>query len=109
MMQLKPLLKMNSGEFDLERVRTRKMALARVIELLNELGPLEDLALVHPHAPEEAQALGHKARHLAPKGTYSLTAEVAPVTGTYIGPVSVGFVAIKTLERRGLSADEARQ
>jgi DegV family protein with EDD domain len=94
-LQIKPLLKMNSGEFDMERVRTRKVALDRVIELLSELGPLEELALVHTHAPEEAEVLGGKARHLAPEGAFSLSAEVTPVIGTHIGPGAVGFVAIK--------------
>ena len=37
-LQIKPLLKMNNGEFDMERVRTRKAALARVIELLERTG-----------------------------------------------------------------------
>jgi fatty acid-binding protein DegV len=73
------------------------------------LGPLEELTLVHTHAPEGAEALGHRARHLAPKGTYSLSAEVTPVIGTHIGPGAVGFVAIKAREETGLSADRARQ
>ncbi len=94
-LQIKPLLKMNSGEFDMERVRTRKRALARVIELLNGLGPLEELTLVHTGAPEEAEALGREAMYLAPNGELSLTAEVTPVIGTHIGPGAVGFVAVK--------------
>jgi fatty acid-binding protein DegV len=89
---------MNNGEFDMERVRTRKAALARVIELLSELGPLEELALVHTHAPEEAEALGREARFLDPEGVMSLSAEVTPVIGTHIGPGVVGFVAIKSRE-----------
>jgi fatty acid-binding protein DegV len=89
---------MNNGEFDMERVRTRKAALARVIELLTELGSLEELALVHTHAPEEAEALGREAKHLAPEGAFSLSAEVTPVIGTHIGPGAVGFVAIMAQE-----------
>jgi len=94
-LQIKPLLKMNDGEFDMERVRTRKAALARVLELLEGLGPLEDLALVHTHAPEEAEALGRRASHLVPEGASSLSAEVTPVIGTHIGPGAVGFIAIQ--------------
>ena len=97
-LQIKPLLKMNNGEFEMERVRTRKAALARVIELLSGLGPLEELALVHTHAPEEAEALGREASHLVPEGVLSLSAEVTPVIGTHIGPGAVGFVAIKARE-----------
>jgi DegV family protein with EDD domain len=97
-LRIKPLLKMNNGEFEMERVRTRKAALARVIELLSGLGPLEELALVHTHAPDEAEALGREARYLAPKGMMSLSAEVTPVIGTHIGPGAVGFVAVKARE-----------
>ena len=94
-LQIKPLLKMNDGEFDMERVRTRKAALARVLELLEGLGPLENLALVHTHAPEEAEALGRRASHLFPEGVSSLSAEVTPVIGAHIGPGVVGFIAIQ--------------
>jgi DegV family protein with EDD domain len=94
-LRIKPLLKMNAGEFDMERVRTRGAALARVLELLDELGPLEDFALVHTHAPEEADALGREASRLVPEHVPSLSAEVTPVIGTHIGPGAVGFVAVK--------------
>jgi DegV family protein with EDD domain len=97
-LQIKPLLRMNNGEFDMERVRTRKAALARVIELLSGLGAIEELALVHTHALEEAEALGYEARYLAPDGMLSLTAEVTPVIGTHIGPGAIGFVAIQARE-----------
>ena len=94
-LQIKPLLKMNHGEFDMERVRTRKAALDRVLELVGELGPLEELALVHTHAPEEAAVLARRAGHLMPDGTISLSAEVTPVIGTHIGPGAVGFIAVQ--------------
>ena len=97
-LQIKPLLKMNDGEYEMERVRTRTAALARVVDLLGGLGPLEELALVHTHAPEEAEALGSEARYLDLEGALSLSAEVAPVIGTHIGPGAVGFVAIKARE-----------
>jgi DegV family protein with EDD domain len=97
-LRIKPLLKMNNGEFEMERVRTRKAALARVIELLSGLGSLEELALVHTHAPEEAEALGREASYLDPEGVLSLSAEATPVIGTHIGPGAVGFVAIKARE-----------
>jgi DegV family protein with EDD domain len=97
-LRIKPLLKMNNGEFDMERIRTRKAALARVLELLSGLGSLEELALVHTHAPEEAEALGLEAGSLVPEGGFSLSAEVTPVIGTHIGPGAVGFVAIQAPE-----------
>ena len=94
-LQIKPLLKMNHGDYDMERVRTRKAALDRVVELLAGLGPLEELALVHTHAPEEAKALERQAGHLIPRGKAPLSAEVTPVIGTHIGPGAVGFIAVQ--------------
>ena len=94
-LQIKPLLKMNHGDFDMERVRTRRAALDRVLELVGELGPLEELALVHTHAPEEAEALARQAGDLIPGGAISLSAEVTPVIGTHIGPGAVGFIAVQ--------------
>jgi fatty acid-binding protein DegV len=102
-LQIKPLLKMNNGEFDMERVRTRQAALDRVVDLLDGLGPLEELALVHTHAPEKAEALARQARHLIPGGATSLSAEVTPVIGTHIGPGAVGFIAVqaRSSKRKG--------
>jgi DegV family protein with EDD domain len=98
-LRIKPLLKMHRGDFDMERVRTRKAALSRVIELTSALGPLEELALVHTHAPDEAEALARKASHLIPEGKVPMSAEVTPVIGAHIGPGAVGFVAIQARDR----------
>jgi DegV family protein with EDD domain len=94
MLQIKPLLKMNDSEMDMERVRTRKRATERLIELVEQLGPLEALALVHTHAPERAELLRRQAQHLFPEGGPQFSAEVTPVIGAHIGPRSVGFVCV---------------
>jgi DegV family protein with EDD domain len=95
LLRVKPLLTMHNGQAGMERVRTRKRAIERLIELASELGPLEELALVHTHAPEKAEALGQQARHLFPAGAGHFSAEVTPVIGAHIGPGTVGFVCIK--------------
>ena len=93
-LQIKPVLKMHSGDFEMERVRTRNGASSRVIELLTELAPFETLALVHTHAPEKAGNLHQQAAHLFPDED-PMYAEVTPVIGTHIGPGASGFVAIQ--------------
>jgi DegV family protein with EDD domain len=98
-LRIKPLLKMNDGEFDMERVRTRKKALARVVELVGELGPLEDLTSVHTHVPQDAEALNRTVKHITPPNGISLSAEVTPVIGVHIGPGAVGFVAVQAPSR----------
>lgn len=94
-LQIKPLLKMNNGQVEMERVRTRQRALDRVIELVDELGALEDLALVHTHVPERAEALRRQAGALFSGAGAPLSAEVTPVIGAHIGPGAAGFVAIQ--------------
>lgn len=97
-LQIKPLLKMNNGEPEMERVRTNNGATERVIELVRELGPLEELAMVHTYALERAESLHQQALSLFPEGKTPLWAEVTPVIGAHIGPGAVGFVAIKARE-----------
>lgn len=93
-LQIKPLLIMHAGEPTAERVRTRARALERVIEFVSELGPLEQLALVHTNAPQEAQDLYQKAKYLFKNQEEPLSVDVTPVLGTNIGPGVVGFACI---------------
>lgn len=93
MLQIKPLLKMYNGEAGSERVRTRKKALRRVIELMEEAAPLEQAALLHTNAPEDAERLRQTVAHLLPAGDV-LSVNVTPIIGAHIGPGAVGFVGI---------------
>jgi len=77
-LQIKPILRMHSGEFDMERVRTRNGASARLLELLTPLAPFEKLTLVHTHALDKAQLLRQKASHLFPDDKEPMVAEVTP-------------------------------
>ena len=99
-LSIKPLLKMHRGEMDLERVRTRKKATSRLLELVADLGPLEHLALVHTGAPDRSEALYRQAQHLFPTDKEVLTAEVTPVIGAHVGPRAVGFVAVAAVGGR---------
>ena len=95
-LSIKPLLKMHRGEMDLEQVRTRRQSIERLIGLVSDLGPLEQLALVHTNAPDRAEALHRQAIHLFPAGKQVLSAEVTPVIGAHVGPGAVGFVAVQS-------------
>lgn len=93
-LQVKPILTMHAGNIEMERVRTRGRAVDRVVELVSDLGPLEDLTIVHTHAPQDAERVYRQAKHLFPYAGEPLTAEVTPVIGAHIGPGAVGFVAV---------------
>jgi DegV family protein with EDD domain len=94
-LQVKPILKMNAGDVDMERVRTQRRARARVIGLVEELGPLEELFVVHTHTLKRAMALKEEASALFPEQHSGFFAEVTPVIGAHIGPGAAGFVAVK--------------
>jgi fatty acid-binding protein DegV len=97
-LQLKPILKMHNGEVEMERVRTRSRAIEQVIDLVEGLGPLEELTLVHTHAPDGAEMLHQRAKGLFPTEGAPMLAEVTPVIGAHIGPGAVGFVAIQACQ-----------
>ena len=44
-LQLKPIITMNAGKAGLERVRTRKKAEERLLQMVEDLGPLEQLGI----------------------------------------------------------------
>ena len=96
-LQIKPLLKMYNGEPGSERVRTRGKAIRRLVELLEDAAPVEQVALLHTNAAGEAEALRQAIAHLLPGGDI-LSVNVTPVIGAHIGPGAVGFVSISTKE-----------
>ena len=92
-LQIKPFMKMYNGEPTAERVRTRKGAMKRLVELLKEYGPYEKVALLHSHSLQRAQALLQEVRSLLPAGDIWVE-EITPVLGTHIGPGVIGFACI---------------
>jgi DegV family protein with EDD domain len=96
-LQIKPLLKMHDGTAMAERVRTRSRATSRLVALLRNLAPLEQVALVHTHAPHRAEALRERVRDLLPEGEV-LSVDITPVIGAHIGPNAAGFACITARE-----------
>lgn len=94
LLQIKPLLKMNNGNPIVERVRTNNGATQRLITLLGELAPLEQVAIVHTHAPEKAENLLRQAKHLLPQSQV-LSVDITPVIGANIGPGAAGFACVR--------------
>jgi len=93
LLQVKPFLKMYNGNPTAERVRTRKAAMKRLVELLEQAGPLEKVAMVHTQAADRAQALLVEIHDLLPAGEI-MVEEINPVLGAHIGPGVIGFVCI---------------
>jgi DegV family protein with EDD domain len=93
LLQIKPILTMYNGKPGTERTRTRERAVKRLLEMLEAVGSLESVAIVHTHAPERVAELHSLAAHLLPSSNV-LTAEITPVIGSHIGPGAVGFAVV---------------
>ena len=94
LLQVKPILTVNEGKLELfEKVRTRKKALARVIELTREntdaTKPLH-ISVVYAHNPDDAKAFHAQVQEAFPNATTDM-AELGPVIGTHVGP---GLLAV---------------
>ena len=55
-LRVKPLIKIQSGQIEVtERVRTRSRALKRLMAMVQDWGPLAEVAVLHADAEELAQ------------------------------------------------------
>ncbi|MGB9723219.1 MAG: DegV family protein [Chloroflexia bacterium] len=94
LLNLKPLLAVRDGQVDaVERVRTKRRAVQRMLEILTaEVGdrPVR-AAVIHGGSPEEGGLLSEEVRsRLNCHELYM--AELSPVIGTHAGPGTVGVV-----------------
>jgi DegV family protein with EDD domain len=73
--------------------RTRNKGVARLLEIMQELGPLERLAVLHTNAESDARDLLER---LSPEiSTEPLIVNVTTVIGAHVGPNGLGCVAVK--------------
>ncbi len=93
-LSIKPLIMMHNGELSSARVRTGKGCIQHMVDLVAELGSLEQLALVHTNAPHKADKLYQEAHHLFPTDEPPLSVDVTPTIGAHVGPNAVGMVAV---------------
>jgi DegV family protein with EDD domain len=96
MLDLKPLLLVADGEMPkaVDRVRTRSRAISRMIEHFRGEMPVEDVAVVHAQAPEEAAQIAAGLRKELPDYEIPI-GEIGCVLGTHTGPKALGLVYVK--------------
>lgn len=96
LLKIKPLLRVHLGQVEIpERIRTSKRAMERMLELATDLGPLEDLALLHTHgSEEEIRAFRAKTAFLNPEGPPPLAVELTPAIGAHVGPGALGVACV---------------
>ncbi len=76
-----------------ERIRTRQRAIKRLTHILGDLTPFEQIALIHSHAPERAEALRRQIWPLLPEHEI-LQVEITPILGAHLGPGGIGVVCV---------------
>lgn len=93
LLRIKPLIEVYDGRVALAgRVRTRRRALERLVEMTAALGPLERLAVVHTAAPD-VEAFCQRLGRVFPRDRM-LVIEVGPVVASHIGPRALGVAAV---------------
>lgn len=94
-LSLKPVLTVRDGQVTpLERVRTWRKAMDRMIELVREQGPLEALAVYHVGNEPDAKVMAERLSDLIPADQI-LIGEAGPVVTTYAGPGALGAVPVR--------------
>lgn len=93
LLQLKPIVTMFDGKPEAERVRTWARACSRLLEMLQQTGEAERIAMVHTHAPERVAELRQQSARFLPAGNID-SMDITPVLGAHIGPGAVGFAVV---------------
>lgn len=96
MLDLKPLLLVAGGEMakPVDRVRTRSRAIGRMADYFRGELPVEQVAVMHAQAPEEAERLASGLRSELP-GQEIVIGKIGCVLGTHTGPKALGLVYIR--------------
>jgi DegV family protein with EDD domain len=95
LLRMKPMLKMHLGKVVTDRARTSSGAIDRLIQLAQQLGPLEGVALVHASTPQRLELLRQQVQARLPGVPIRMVGEVAPVIGAHVGPGAVGLVCLR--------------
>jgi len=93
LLNLKPFIELRDGNvYRIGETRTRNKGIARLLEMMESLGPLENLAILHTNAESEASQLVEIMRPRV--ATPPMLVHVTTVIGTHVGPNGLGFVSV---------------
>ena len=94
LLQVKPILDIYDSKVQLgERVRTLHKAVARLLQIVEEAGPLQEIGVIHAAAPELGAEVQRRVRALYPNLEVSLV-ETGPAVGVHSGPGAVGVAIL---------------
>ena len=90
LLNLKPLLHLEEGEVHpLDRVRTRRKGVERLIKFVETATPLRTLAVISSTDPDQAAELLESLKELAPSDRQFM-AQLGPALGAHAGPGALG-------------------
>jgi DegV family protein with EDD domain len=91
--QIKPFVGIEDGNvIRMGETRTRKKGIMRLHQMLTELGPLDQLAVLHTNAEQDAIQFAQHFKELVKHNP--LIINVTSVIGVHVGPNGLGFVAV---------------
>ena len=94
LLRIKPILEIRLGEINLlERARTTKTALSRLLALVQDLGPLERIIVLHTNAHDLACEFADELQKHHPEWT-RLIGHVGVTIASHAGPGTVGVACI---------------
>jgi DegV family protein with EDD domain len=95
LLRIKPVMMIHQGVVSIAgKIRTHRRAVEHTLQLLADMAPFEQLAVLHVNAPEAAEKLKEQAAHLFPKGLLLPAMEITPAIGLHLGLGAVGFACI---------------
>jgi DegV family protein with EDD domain len=89
-LDLKPIIELREGKvISLGEARTRKKGIRRLGDMLEKLGQVKHMVILHTNAQEEASQFQALYQHLSAQPTW--TCNVTTIIGTHVGPRGLGF------------------
>jgi DegV family protein with EDD domain len=94
LLHIKPVVTLSKGIISIAKVRTTHSATEYLIRQVMDLGPLEELSIVHAHARTRAEGLLKLLEGALPKGKETLLVEATPILGVHVGLGAVGAAVV---------------
>lgn len=94
LLDIKPIVEVREGVVRaIARVRTRKKALAHLRQLLEDMEPAQDLAVLHTQEPDLANQFADEIADFFPRERMVIV-EVGTIIGTHVGPGGIGVACV---------------
>jgi len=93
LLDIKPFLRVHESKvLRLGEARTRHKGIERLLQILQDLGPLQRFAVLHTNAEKDALLFLQQVKNEI--DTSPLLVNVTTVIGTHVGPNGLGFTAV---------------